>query len=175
VRSWRPIFFCSGGGEFCHGLAGRSWQRRGREHNGNPAYKDGLKGPEFDKKLRDDAVLVFSYVKKEHGYTKDFVSNISGSPKISKAQAEALKRTFDPKLPQGQFEYSYLWEKADKCPGAKDLKDSILKAIDVDYRPKLESVVKDAKINLDTFNGQLLFGDKGLDLRAGLDGKQPMK
>jgi hypothetical protein len=138
---------------------------------GKDAYPDGLSGPNFDKNLRKNAILVFSHVVKEHGFTTKNVDNISNSDPITKKAADDLRNTFDKNFDIGKYEYSFMWEDADKGKGVKGLDAAIVEAIDEEYRGDFKTFVKAARIDLNKFKGQLLVGDSGVDKRANLDGK----
>jgi hypothetical protein len=66
--------------------------------------------------------------------------------------------------------YSYLWENPAKAKGMKNLGAAILKAIDKADQPPLTALIKAEKIDLDTYTGQLVNGDAGLDKKADLNG-----
>jgi uncharacterized protein RhaS with RHS repeats len=141
---------------------------------GKNAYPEGLSGPDFDKKLAADAVLVISYVKKEHGFTTAIVGNVSGSDPITEEKAQGYRRSFDNKYEKGTYEYYYVWINSEKCKGVKNLEKALPEAIDKKYREAFEAAMKQAAIDPTKFNGQFVIGGSGLDYRADLKG-EPIK
>lgn len=138
---------------------------------GSDRYRDSLSGPDFDKKLAPDAILVFSHIVKEHGSTTKIRENISGSPSITEADTEGHRRDFDKNYDMGKYEYSYLWVNSDKGKGIKMLEKAIIGEIKKEYRGPLQALIKSAELDLGTYNGQMVFGDAGLDKRANLNGE----
>jgi hypothetical protein len=137
---------------------------------GATRFKDTLFGPDFDKKLTKDAVLVFSYVLKEHGFTTANVRDISNSDPITEAEAKALKK-FEKGFDTGTYKYYYLWLDPGKAKGIKKLGEALLDELDEKQRDALKELLDGAKIDLDKFQGQIIYGDAGLDKRADIDGK----
>ena len=137
---------------------------------GETSYHDTVGGPSFDKDLAPDAVLVFSHVTKEQGYTRGNFANLKGTA-MSKDEAAAINATMQTNLGTGSYQYSYLWENAAKAKDVAKLQDALLDSLDQDAKDLLSALIKSQKLDLGDFKGQLLAGDSGLEKKADLDGK----
>lgn len=136
---------------------------------GRPSFNDRNNGPGFDKKLAKDAILVFSHVVKEHGFSDQLLDDIRLQKELTQAEAEVEKKRIDPKYDKGEYTYSYLWADADKPKGVviKDRGKAILAILN----KETQELLKGMGVNLDTYKGQKLVGDAGVSEEAGLDGK----
>jgi hypothetical protein len=127
-----------------------------------------MSGPNFDKKLTKAAIMVFSHVVKEHGFSGAILPRIENGEEITQAEAEKEKKLMDPKYDKGTYTYSYLWADADKPAGVvvKNRGKAILGVLVEETRKLVEAM----GVDLDTYKGQKLVGDADVSKEAGLDG-----
>ncbi len=106
---------------------------------------------------------------KEHGFSDKVLEDIPKGREIAQARAEQEKKLMDPRYDKGKYTYSYLWADADKPKGVVIMARQ--KAILALLNKETQQLLKGMGVNLDTYKGQKLVGDAGVNQEAGLDGK----
>jgi hypothetical protein len=134
---------------------------------GKASFPDGMAGPNFDKTLTKNAILVISHVVKEQGYTGQKLLNRKGD--VTQIVAQENLKMMDPNLDRGTYTYSYLWADAGKGGAIANRQQAILKVLP----EEAQGWVKDmfSCLDLDTYKGQKIKGDAGVEVEADLDGK----
>ena len=121
--------------------------------------------------------LLSSYVTKEQGYTRDNVPNLVGQKLPNKDAADAAKKTFNAKLPQGNTPIPISGRMLTRPKMLRPCQQILLrqlkmskphKKIDSKYLDQLKEVMKSAKVDLGMYQGQLLFSDADLTRKRGL-------
>ena len=136
--------------------------------SGDRLFQDMLGGPNFDRALRADAVIVISRMRKVHGLIPGRLQKVRGT-EIRKARADEIEGIIGAKgcLEKGDISYDYYWSEIDKATARKAKPADLLKQLEQKVGAKeikdfLDAVKgRNKEFDFEKFNGQLLISEAG--------------